>query len=85
MSSAQHLAPESCTVMLLYEVTDALGVGGLFRDVMKPLDTYLSDGDVEAGQPIGRADGDALTMALRDGAIRRNAIRRAPEAVSAQG
>ena len=34
--------------MLFYEVTDALGLGGLFRDVLKPLDTYLSDGEREA-------------------------------------
>ncbi|TNC07347.1 hypothetical protein FF100_32650 [Methylobacterium terricola] len=69
--------------MLLYEVTDALGVGGLFRDVMKPLDTYLSSGEVEAGQPIGRSEADWSATALRDGTIRRNAIRRAPETVSA--
>ncbi len=85
MSSAQHLTPESCTVMLLHEVTDALGVGGLFRDVMKPLDTYLSNGEVEAGQPIGRADGDWLAMAMRDGVIRRDAVRRVPETVSMRG
>ncbi|AWN45726.1 hypothetical protein DK419_04840 [Methylobacterium terrae] len=71
--------------MLLYEVTDALGVGGLFRDVMKPLDTYLSNGEVEAGQPIGRGDADATATALRDGTIRRNAIRRVPETVSVRG
>ncbi|WP_093569306.1 hypothetical protein [Methylobacterium sp. 174MFSha1.1] len=69
--------------MLLYEVTDALGVGGLFRDVMRPLDTYLSNGEVEAGQPIGRGDADCSATALRDGTIRRNAIRRVPETVSA--
>ncbi|AWN54435.1 hypothetical protein [Methylobacterium sp. 17Sr1-1] len=71
--------------MLLFEVTDALGVGGLFRDVMRPLDTYLSHGEVEAGQPIGRSDADSSATALRDGTIRRNAIRRVPETVSAHG
>lgn len=85
MSSAQHLTPESCTVMLLFEVTDALGVGGLFRDVMKPLDTYLSNGEVETGRSIGHSNADPSATALRDGGIRRNAIRRAPETVSAHG
>ncbi|MFH6786452.1 MULTISPECIES: hypothetical protein [Methylobacterium] len=70
---------------MLYEVTDALGVGGLFRDVMKPLDTYLSNGEVEAGQPMGRGDADSAATVLRDGTVRRNAIRRAPETVSIRG
>ncbi|WP_093564761.1 hypothetical protein [Methylobacterium sp. 174MFSha1.1] len=71
--------------MLLFEVTDALGVGDLFRDVMRPLDTYLSNGEVEAGQPIGHRDADPSATTLRDGTIRRNAIRRVPETVSAHG
>lgn len=71
--------------MLLLEVTDALGVGGLFRDVMRPLDTYLFNGEVEAGRPIGRGDTDTSATALRDGTIRRSPIRRVPETVSAHG
>jgi hypothetical protein len=71
--------------MLLYEVTDALGVGGLFRDVMKPLDTYLSNSEVEVGQAMGRSDADLSVTALRDGTTRRNAIRRVPETVSVHG
>ncbi len=71
--------------MLLYEVTDALGVGGLFRDVMKPLDTYLSNGEVEAGQRVGRADIGSPAFGLRDGVIRRDAVRRVPETVSMRG
>ena len=85
MSSARHPTPESCTVMLLHEVTDALGVGGLFRDVMKPLDTDLSNGEAEAGEPVGRADVGPSVFGLRDGAIRRDAGRRVPETVSAHG
>ncbi len=68
--------------MLLHEVTDALGVGGLFRDVMKPLDTYLSSGEAEAGYPVGRGEAESPAAVLRDGSVRRNAIRRVPEAVS---
>ena len=71
--------------MLLYEVTDALGVGGLFRDVMKPLDAYLSDGEVEAEQRMGRADAGSPGFGRRDGAARREAVRRAPETVSVRG
>lgn len=71
--------------MLLDEVTDALGVGGLFRDVMKPLDAYLSDGEAEAGQRMGRADPGSPVFGLRDGVTRRDAVRRAPETVSIRG
>ncbi|MFH6783570.1 MULTISPECIES: hypothetical protein [Methylobacterium] len=60
-------------------------MGGLFRDVMRPLDTYLSNGEVEAGQPTGRSDADPSATALRKGTIRRNAIRRVPETVLAYG
>ncbi|KMO17999.1 hypothetical protein [Methylobacterium platani] len=69
--------------MLLDEVTDALGVGGLFRDVMKPLDVYLSNGECEAGHATVRAAAGPAT-ADRDGVARRETVRRVPEAVSAR-
>jgi hypothetical protein len=60
-------------------------VGGLFRDVMRPFDTYFSNDEVEAGQLIGRSDAASSPTVLRDGAMRRNAVRRVPETVSAHG
>lgn len=71
--------------MLLYEVTDALGVGGLFRDVVKPLDAYLSNGECEAGRPTGHVDAGVPASTLRDGLVRREAVRRVPETVSVCG
>ncbi|WP_407528007.1 hypothetical protein [Methylobacterium oryzisoli] len=71
--------------MLLYEVTDALGIGGLFRDVVKPLDTYLSNGESEAGCPARHDDARPPSTALRDGVVRRESVRRVPESVSVRG
>ncbi|BCM83620.1 hypothetical protein NS228_26890 [Methylobacterium indicum] len=71
--------------MLLHEITDALGVGGLFRDVLKPFDTYMSNGECEAGHAAARVETGPGAAALRESVIRRETVRRIPETVSARG
>ncbi|MEH3147309.1 MAG: hypothetical protein PGN34_18605 [Methylobacterium frigidaeris] len=69
--------------MLFYEVTDALGVGGLFRDVVKPLDTYLTGSECEVGRSTSRISDGSSAPETHDALTRRGSARCTPETVQA--
>jgi len=70
--------------MLLDEVTDALGARILMTDILKPLDTYLGDGERQTGRSAGHLDRQHPLADLCEHKVRREAVRHAPEAISAR-
>jgi hypothetical protein len=69
--------------MLFHEVTDALGVGGLFRDVGRPLDRYLTDTERDLSQPAEPGSDAPTSSGPCTMPTRRGFVRYAPEIVSA--
>ncbi|RVU13790.1 hypothetical protein [Methylobacterium oryzihabitans] len=73
----------ACSTMLFHEVTDALGVGGLFRDVGRPLDRYLAETERDLGWPVEPGPEASSGSAPQAAPTRRGSVRCAPETVSA--
>ena len=69
--------------MLFHEVTDALGVGGLLRDVGRPLDRYLADAERDLSRPAEPGSDAPASSGPRTVPTRRGFVRYAPETVSA--
>jgi hypothetical protein len=70
--------------MLLDEVTDALGARILMTDILKPLDTYLSESERQTGRSAGHVDRQNPLADLCEHKLRRDSLRHAPEAISAR-